>query len=115
MLKRKADICLILEGTYPYVAGGVSQWTHDLIRDLSHLNFHIVSIQPPHAELEPAFELPANVIGITDICLQELPAGAMVEVDDSRFFQKLESALRALLGGAGLNDLRQVIDITCDE
>ena len=25
-----ADVCLVLEGTYPYVSGGVSAWVHDL-------------------------------------------------------------------------------------
>ena len=29
-----ADVCLVLEGTYPYVKGGVSTWVHDLIGDL---------------------------------------------------------------------------------
>ena len=32
-LKQKADICLILEGTYPYVTGGVSGWAHGLITE----------------------------------------------------------------------------------
>ena len=27
----QADICLILEGTYPYVTGGVSGWAHGLM------------------------------------------------------------------------------------
>ncbi|HCO91849.1 MAG TPA: hypothetical protein DIT40_12840, partial [Alphaproteobacteria bacterium] len=26
-----ADVCLLLEGTYPYVTGGVSNWVHDVI------------------------------------------------------------------------------------
>ena len=25
------DICLVLEGTYPYVSGGVSTWVHQVI------------------------------------------------------------------------------------
>ena len=28
---KEADICLILEGTYPFVQGGVSNWVHELI------------------------------------------------------------------------------------
>ena len=34
MIRRppKADICLILEGAYPFVAGGVSSWAHELIQ-----------------------------------------------------------------------------------
>ena len=39
-----ADVCLVLEGAYPFVAGGVSSWTHDLIRAHAHLRFHIVAL-----------------------------------------------------------------------
>ena len=27
-----ADVALILEGTYPYVAGGVSTWVHQILQ-----------------------------------------------------------------------------------
>jgi glycosyltransferase involved in cell wall biosynthesis len=36
------DVCLVLEGTYPYVAGGVSSWVYDLIRRLKDTTFSIV-------------------------------------------------------------------------
>jgi len=42
----KADVCLLLEGTYPYIKGGVSSWAHELIKNHSHLTFNIVSIMP---------------------------------------------------------------------
>ena len=41
---QQADVCLLLEGTYPYISGGVSTWTHDLIRSHSDLKFALVSI-----------------------------------------------------------------------
>ena len=31
------DVCLILEGTYPYIVGGVSNWTHALLSGLPSL------------------------------------------------------------------------------
>ena len=39
-----ADVCLLLEGTYPYVSGGVSTWVDDLIRAQPHLTFHCVAL-----------------------------------------------------------------------
>ena len=39
-----ADVCLILEGSYPFITGGVSSWTHDLIRAQTDLRFHIVAL-----------------------------------------------------------------------
>ena len=44
-----ADVCLILEGTYPFVAGGVSSWTHDLIRGLPEIRFHLLTLLAPTA------------------------------------------------------------------
>jgi glycosyltransferase involved in cell wall biosynthesis len=68
-----ADICLILEGTYPYVSGGVSTWTHEMINRHSHLTFHLLCILPPDAETEIKYQLPANVIGISHVWMQKLP------------------------------------------
>ena len=58
-----ADVCLILEGTYPYIAGGVSTWTHDLIRGSKDISFHIVSLLPKDEPPPMRYELPANVTG----------------------------------------------------
>jgi hypothetical protein len=30
---------MVLEGTYPFISGGVSSWTHDLLKAQSHLRF----------------------------------------------------------------------------
>jgi len=64
-----ADICLILEGTYPYVTGGVSSWTHQLITNLPEFTFHLHCLI---AEKEPGpwlFPRPDNVIGLTNLPL----------------------------------------------
>ncbi len=75
MITSECDICLILEGTYPYVRGGVSSWTDELIRRQNHLRFHLVSILPPDAEPVRQYDYPDNVVGHTDLVLQELPRG----------------------------------------
>ena len=36
-----ADIAFLLEGTYPYIRGGVSSWVHQIIRGLPELTFSI--------------------------------------------------------------------------
>ena len=38
------DVCLIIEGAYPYVPGGVSSWVHDLIKAQPELTFHLVAL-----------------------------------------------------------------------
>ena len=77
-LNQKADVCLILEGTYPYVTGGVAGWTHSLIKAQSHLSFHLCAIVPRDAELDLKYTLPSNVIGLTTIRLGDLPKGTKV-------------------------------------
>lgn len=39
---RDADICLILEGTYPFVGGGVSNWVNELIRVFPNYRFAVI-------------------------------------------------------------------------
>lgn len=92
---RASDVCLILEGTYPYVTGGVSAWTHELIQRQDHLSFHIISLMPRDEKLEMKYELPDNVDGITTIHLQRLPAGkALPEKTLARMFEALKDPLQ---------------------
>lgn len=108
----KADVCLILEGTYPYVSGGVSAWTHDLIREHNHLSFAIVALVPPHAELKLKYQLPENVVGITNIFLQQLPQGASsLSLQDTQFlFSVLRSALVDLQKNPNPEVMKRIID-----
>ena len=39
-------VCLIAEGSYPYITGGVGKWTHDLISSLPEVQFTVVSLWP---------------------------------------------------------------------
>ena len=39
-----ADICLIVEGGYPYVLGGVASWSDALMRASPQLTFHVIAI-----------------------------------------------------------------------
>jgi glycosyltransferase involved in cell wall biosynthesis len=59
---KDADVCLLLEGTYPFVRGGVSAWVHQLIVGLPNLRFSIVFIGGRRADYaEAKYQLPKNV------------------------------------------------------
>jgi glycosyltransferase involved in cell wall biosynthesis len=64
------DICFILEGTYPFLRGGVSSWTHDLIEDMPDLKFSLLAISPQKGPPKK-FEYPiyGNVINIVETFL----------------------------------------------
>lgn len=60
-----ADVVLLLEGTYPYVRGGVSSWVHQIIQGMPHLTFHLVFVGgDPEFYGEQKYELPDNVVGL---------------------------------------------------
>ena len=109
--KNQADICLILEGTYPYVMGGVSQWTHDLILNLPDLSFHLLSIVPRLNGMDLQYELPHNVLEISSIELQGLPAGKSRLPHQEKLFERLRDPLLKLHSEGQLENLERVLDI----
>jgi glycosyltransferase involved in cell wall biosynthesis len=57
-----ADIALLLEGTYPYIRGGVSSWVHQIITGLPDLTFALVFLGGAREHYgEPQYQLPDNV------------------------------------------------------
>ncbi|MCX7568885.1 GT4 family glycosyltransferase PelF [Tumebacillus sp. DT12] len=65
-------VTLLLEGTYPYIQGGVSSWTHTLIRTLSDCEFSILYIgatRNPNAKYR--YTLPDNVVSVQEVYLHE--------------------------------------------
>ena len=77
--RETADVCLILEGTYPYVTGGVSTWTHDLITAQKDLSFHLVTLLPIGASMKTRYALPKNIVSHRTIFVQQLPEGGISE------------------------------------
>ncbi|WP_246831129.1 GT4 family glycosyltransferase PelF [Pandoraea sp. SD6-2] len=58
-----ADIALLLEGTFPYVRGGVSAWVDMLIRAFPDLTFSVVFIGSRRDDYgAPVYPMPANVV-----------------------------------------------------
>ena len=65
-------ICLIVEGCYPYVVGGVSAWVQMLIRQMPEHQFIIVSIGAEHTQRgQFRYELPPNVTELREYFLDE--------------------------------------------
>lgn len=63
-------LCLILEGAYPYIAGGVSSWVHQLISKMKDYRFKILTIMASDdKEMEIKYTFPDNVIEFRTIFL----------------------------------------------
>ena len=81
-----ADVCLLLEGTYPYVAGGVSSWVHDLLSAHPGLVFDVVSMVPDSRARPQRYKPPPNLRRLIDLPLQDPPLGrAIREVPPDAF------------------------------
>lgn len=70
----KADIALLLEGTFPYVSGGVSSWVHQILLAYPQYRFAIVFIGSRREDYgEFRYELPANVVHFEEHFLYDSP------------------------------------------
>ena len=118
-------VCLIVEGAYPYVNGGVSSWVQQLITSMPDVEFVIQTIAAsPNQEQKFAYKIPSNVSEIQEVYLldddyvgnktqrrirlneeeyeafEELMFGSSVKWDViMKFFAEKEVSLNALLSG----------------
>jgi polysaccharide biosynthesis protein PelF len=64
------DVCFILEGTYPFIKGGVSSWTHLLVEDMPDLKFSLLVLSPVVKEpLAYRYEVSDNVTNLVEVFL----------------------------------------------
>ena len=65
-------ICMIFEGSYPYVRGGVSSWAHDYISSMSEHEFVLWTIASEQSQQgQFKYELPENVVEVREIFLDQ--------------------------------------------
>ena len=65
-------ICLILEGCYPYIFGGVSTWMHQYINEMKEHEF-VLWVIGANAKDKGKFvyELPKNVVEVHEVFLDD--------------------------------------------
>lgn len=69
-------ICIVAEGCYPYVVGGVSGWVHSMIQAFPQHEFIILSIISDRKQSGKfAYELPENVVQVCESYLQDMDWG----------------------------------------
>lgn len=87
---KRLRVCITLEGSYPYITGGVSAWVHQLINELSEIDFLLYTISP--SENQPLrYKLPANVIYHKDFPIS-ISKSKDVKISKDRY-RKIEKLL----------------------
>jgi glycosyltransferase involved in cell wall biosynthesis len=66
----RLTVCLILEGSYPYVTGGVSAWVQELMTALPETDFALYTLSPRRNQ-SPRYPLPPNVTAHKDVVIGE--------------------------------------------
>jgi len=70
--EQEADVCLLLEGTWPYVRGGVSSWIHQMLLGLPELRFSIVFIGGQRSSYPKRhYDVPDNVVHYDEVFIAE--------------------------------------------
>jgi polysaccharide biosynthesis protein PelF len=105
----EADICLILEGSYPYVAGGVSTWTQDLIKAQAPLTFSIVALTSDDQPRTLRYELPDNVVGVVQLPLRHPSTGTLEQFGSRRLVKALAEALVRMQGDGALDSFADAV------
>ncbi|MBL8831821.1 MAG: GT4 family glycosyltransferase PelF [Rhodospirillales bacterium] len=105
------DVCLLLEGTYPYVSGGVSTWVNDLIRAQSHLRFHCVALLADRKERAFKYPIAGNVVGLAHVYLQQPDAGPSSARGLRKLFKNLQPSLLSIQGRGTIADLERVLSV----
>ena len=65
-------ICLIVEGSYPYVMGGVASWIQENVKYFSNIEFIIQTITIDRKQKQKfAYDIPDNIIEIREAYLRD--------------------------------------------
>jgi len=99
-----AHICLILEGTYPFAIGGVSNWVQMLVSGLPEHDFSVAHIYTGAEPDQTRYTLPKNIKNIHKIPLTinehnsniEIAVDTMPEAD---VYHALSTGFAGLLAG----------------
>lgn len=65
-------ICMVAEGNYPYVVGGVASWIHSIIQSFPNVEFLVLAIISNRSQSSQfSYQLPENVTEVHEIYLED--------------------------------------------
>jgi len=108
------DVCLLLEGTYPFVAGGVSSWVHNLVSALPEFSFTGICILPTEKEKWVVkYDVPPNFHDLKIVYLHDYNIGDRTKHRNKRFrhdFQKIKRFHQKLFNG-DFSDFEKILPV----
>lgn len=113
----KADICLLLEGTFPYVSGGVSSWVNQIIRGFPEYTFACCFIgSRPEDYGEMKYTLPDNVVHLEVHYLHDFQRGAQKKPQkgDAEAYHRLRRFHELMRSGQHSREREELLGKTLD-
>lgn len=101
-------VCLLVEGSYPYITGGVSAWVQELISALPGVRFSLFTISPKPGQTS-RYALPANVVSHRDIVVNQKRASRAGPRGGAAAFMNEVRALHDSFAAGALPRLQDVI------
>lgn len=99
-------VCIIAEGCYPYVVGGVSSWIHNIIKSFPDIEFNLIAIiSNRKGSGSFAYDLADNLTKIHEVYLQDVDWVGQKKTTSNRIrLNKREfEALRSLVIGENVD------------
>jgi len=106
---RETDVCLIVEGCYPYISGGVSAWIDWLMRRQTDISFSIVTLWPKPTQQSASYALPPNAVDLNHLFLQDFGDTPRSRLQVPPGIDELADALSRFVSIGGLKALQHVI------
>jgi glycosyltransferase involved in cell wall biosynthesis len=107
----EADICLIVEGGYPYILGGVASWMDGFMRASAGLKFHVIAISISSQPRLKKYVIPDNVVGITDVILDVCNAGRNPTAKEQQRVGHGVRLMQSTLGGEPGSSFEELIEL----
>lgn len=102
------DVCLIVEGAYPFVAGGVSTWVDGQIRRHPDLRFCVVAILPEEPAPAAKYARPPNLDSIHHLYLSDKQGGRCRIDLGARKRLRLIKAVELFLRSGSITELAEI-------
>ena len=102
----EADIAFVLEGTYPFIRGGVSSWIHQLIVGLPQYTFALIFLGDRKENYtEMRYELPDNVVDLSFFFIMEEgnPPQMVAHKGSKQLFLKIKQMHQSFQKGSDVN------------
>lgn len=105
-------VCMLVEGAYPYVVGGVSSWLQMLMEGLPEYEFFIYAIGADSRDRGKfKYKFPANVVGIQEVFLDEILSCHSPKLQENILNEQERQCLYDLVVGEKPIDIETIVNM----